>query len=57
VDGKVVMAEIGDEVRDTYGQVQNTGFRENSNDDLELPRCAAVFVVFQSLPDSPYQET
>jgi hypothetical protein len=57
MDGKVITAEIGREVRDAYGQVQNTGFHENPNDDLELPRHAAVLIVFQSLPDSPYQET
>jgi hypothetical protein len=55
VDRKIIMAEVGHEVRDAHNQIQDTRFHENSNEELELPRPAA-FVLPQTLPDSPYQE-
>jgi hypothetical protein len=54
-----VVAKIDEEVRDARGEVQNTRFHQNTNEELESPWGATVSAVTasQSLPDPPHQET
>jgi hypothetical protein len=57
VNGKLAATEPGKEIRNADGQIQNTRFHEDTNEELELFRGGVVFAFPGCFPDPPNQNT